>query len=155
MQAREAEQTTLRPFHFDAITTAAHYLHRAREVDQRHLLQQDDEVQAREAEHRRSSRQNDEVRSREAEQRRRSSRQDAELRARGAEQRRLLRYDEVRPREADHIRSHPSFNNTANMNPPEQEESQEQQVIQNPEYIVPPRLYYRYLHLRWKFRLTQ
>ena len=39
----------------------------------------------------------------EAEQRRHSSQQYNELRACGAEQRRLLQYDEVRPREADHI----------------------------------------------------
>ena len=108
-------------------------------------MPQDDEVQAHETEQTRASRQDDEMpldphttaahylhRAREAEQRH-LSQQDNEVQA----------------------QSHPSFNNTANMNPPEQEESQEQQVIQNPEHIIPPRVYYVYVHLRWKFRLTQ
>jgi hypothetical protein len=76
--------------------------------------------------------------------------QDDEVQAHETEQTRASQQDDEMP-----LDFNPSFNNTANMNPPEQEESQEQQVIQNPEHIVPPQVYYVYVHLRWKFRLTQ
>jgi SOS-response transcriptional repressor LexA len=138
--------------------------------EERYLLPQDDEVQAHETEQTRASRQDDEMLAREGDQRR-SSQQDGEVQTHEAEQTTLDPHTTAahylhRAREAEqrHLsqqdnevqaQSHPSFNNTANMNPPEQEESQEQQVIQNPEHIVPPQVYYVYVHLRWKFQLTQ